>query len=150
MVVSYSRPEISNKDSCPEHETTMPSQNISQKNEDMGYTAGKTQQCRQFAYSVILWHVPVTTAAMESQQWVMCVLLRYIYDECMSPATIKPNRFSCKVSDIFADFDRIRNFATDFHIRLQIKTFIGIRRVGTAMSMMEVQTEHRGEANSHS
>lgn len=76
---------------------------------------------------------------MESQHWVMCVWLRYIYDECISPATIRPTRFSCKVSDIFADFNRIRNFSTDFHIRLQNKNFTGIRRVGTAMPMMEVQ-----------
>ena len=60
-----------------------------------------------FVHNVTLWHVRVTSTAMESQQCVMCVLLRYMYDESMSPATIKRNRFSCKVPDILSDFNRI-------------------------------------------
>jgi hypothetical protein len=48
MVVSYSRPEISNEDTGPEDETIMLSQNVSQKNKDIGYTAAKTKECRQF------------------------------------------------------------------------------------------------------
>jgi len=60
-----------------------------------------------FVHNVTLWHFRITSAAMKSQQCVMCVLLRYMYDESMSPATIKRNSFSCKMSDILFDFNRI-------------------------------------------
>jgi hypothetical protein len=43
MVVSYSRPGISNEDSVPEDETTMLSQNVSQKNEVISYSAADTR-----------------------------------------------------------------------------------------------------------
>ena len=46
MVVSYSRPENSNEVSVLEDETIMLSQNVSQKNEVIGYCAVKTRELR--------------------------------------------------------------------------------------------------------
>jgi hypothetical protein len=50
-----------------------------------------------------LWNFWVTSVAMGSQQCFMFLFLRHMYDEIMSPATIKGNR----LSDILYDFIRM-------------------------------------------
>jgi hypothetical protein len=97
-----------------------------------------------FVHNVTLWHVRVTTAAMESQQCVTCLLLRYIYDECISPATVKRARFSYSVGHFVQFLPNMK--LLDRISCLQNK----IRQVGTAMPKTDGQTEGRGEASRRS